>query len=403
MPTAECRKGLQSQWSQTVRADPFGIRQSSFGIDVPLKDIVLEQIRTDGPITAAAFIELALYHPEYGYYSRAGRRSGRGGDFYTSVDVGPLFGELLAVQIAECFDYLDVDPVDLVEAAAGDGRLARDVLDALERERPDLYQRTRMTLVERSHTATGAQAQTLQHHARQLADPRSESSIRSELPGGTVGVVYANELLDALPVHVVVMRREGLKEIFVGDENGTLVEIEGAPSTPALQAYLDRGGIALEPGGRAEINLAADDWMATAARNIERGFLILIDYGHEARELFSGSHATGTLTTFARHRAASRTSEWLHDPGERDITSHVDLTAVRQSAERAGFTTLGITDQTYFLLGVGLLERAGAERTNQAKTLMLPGGLGSTHKVMIFGKDVGQPGLKGLSYRVRVT
>jgi SAM-dependent MidA family methyltransferase len=371
---------------------------------VSLKDTVLNQIRTDGPITAAAFIELALYHPEFGYYSGAGRRSGRGGDFYTSVDVGPLFGELLAVQIAECFDYLDRDPLDLVEAAAGDGRLARDVLDALERERPDLYQRTRMTLVERSGTATGAQAKTLQHHARQLrAGPRSESPTRTELPGGAVGVVYANELLDALPVHVVVMRREGLKEILVGDENGTLVEIEAAPSTPALQAYLDRGGIALEPGGRAEINLAADDWIASAGQKIERGFLVLIDYGHEARELFSGSHATGTLTTFASHRATSRTSEWLRDPGERDITSHVDLTAVRLSAEHAGFTTLGITDQTYFLLGLGLLERAGVQRTNQAKTLMLPGGLGSTHKVMIFGKGVGQPALKGLSYRVRVT
>jgi SAM-dependent MidA family methyltransferase len=403
MPRAECR-------SERV----FGIRHSAFGTDVSLKDIVLEQIHTDGPITAAAFIELALYHPEFGYYSRTGRRSGRGGDFYTSVDVGPLFGELLAVQIAECFDYLSADhgapgpkpqaPLDLVEAAAGDGRLARDVLDALERERPDLYQRTRMTLVERSGRATVAQAETLQHHARQLrAGPRSESATRTELPGGAVGVVYANELLDALPVHVVLMRREGLKEIFVDDENGTLVEIEGAPSTPALQAYLDRGGIALEPGGRAEINLAADDWIVAAGQKIERGFLVLIDYGHEARELFSGSHATGTLTTFAGHRAASRTSEWLREPGEQDITSHVDLTAVRLAAEHVGFTTLGITDQTYFLLGLGLLEHAGAHRTNQAKTLMLPGGLGSTHKVMIFGKGVGQPALKGLSYRVRVT
>jgi SAM-dependent MidA family methyltransferase len=378
-----------------------------------LLSLVRDRIRTDGPITAAAFIELALYHPEHGYYTRAGRRSGRGGDFYTSVDVGPLFGELLAVQLAECFDCLSVDPqapgpkpqapLDLVEAAAGDGRLARDVLDALQRERPDLYERTRMTLVDRSGTAAAAQAETLQQHARRLReDGRSDSSILTELPDCTAGVVYANELLDAFPVHVIVMRQEGLKEIFVADRNGMLVEIEGAPSTPALQAYLDRGGIDLQPGGRAEINLAADNWISAAGRKIDRGFLVLIDYGHEARELYSGSHATGTLTTFASHQAASRTSDWLRDPGERDITSHVDLTAVRLSAERAGFTTLGMTDQTYFLLGLGLLARAG-ERTNQAKTLMLPGGLGSTHKVMIFSKGVGQPSLTGFSYRVRVT
>jgi SAM-dependent MidA family methyltransferase len=367
-----------------------------------LLSVVRDCIRTNGPLTAAAFIELALYHPEYGYYTRAGRRSGRGGDFYTSVDVGPLFGELLAVQIAECFDHLKPQtPFDLVEAGASDGRLARDILDALERERPDLYGGTRVTLVERSPTGAKAQAASLDRHARRLRNG-SGTAGRTDLPAGTSGVVYANELLDALPVHVVVMREDGLKEIFVAERDDALVEIEAAPSTPALQAYLDRGGINLQPGGRAEINLAAEDWIASAEGRIDRGFLLLIDYGHEAAELYSGSHATGTLTTFSGHRAASRTSDWLLDPGERDITSHVDLTAARMSAERAGFTTLGITDQTYFLLGLGLLDRAG-QRVNQAKSLMLPGGLGSTHKVMIFGKGVGRPSLKGLSYRVRVT
>lgn len=355
-------------------------------------------------MTAAAFIDLALYHDEYGYYARAGRRSGRRGDFYTSVDVGPLFGELLAVQIAECFDHLRPGPqvpLDLVEAGASDGRLARDVLDALERERPDLYGLTRVTLVERSPMGGKAQAASLERHARKLRNGSGTAS-QTDLPGGTVGVVYANELLDALPVHIVVMRGDGLKEVFVDERDGELVEIEAAPSTPALQAYLDRGRIDLQPGGRAEINLAADRWIASAGDKIDRGFLVLIDYGHEAAELYSGSHATGTLTTFSSHRAALRTSEWLADPGERDITSHVDLTAAKLSAERAGFTTLGITDQTYFLLGLGLLDRAG-QRINQAKTLMLPGGLGSTHKVMIFGKGVGLLSLKGLSYRVRVT
>jgi len=386
--------------------------------------LIREQIRAGGPLTAAAFIDLALYHSEFGYYSRAGRRSGRGGDFFTSVDVGPLFGELLAVQIAECFDCLSRDPqaptpepqapIDLVEAGAGDGRLARDILNALERERPDLYARIRVRLVERSPEATLAQGETLGPHAQRLRrGDGSGTSNRAALPDGVVGVVYGNELMDAFPVHIVVMREGGLREIYVGEKDGALLEIEGAPSTPALQAYLDRVGITLAQGGRAEINLAAGDWIDAAARRIDRGFLVLIDYGHEAAELFSGSHATGTLMTFSSHRASSRAADWLHEPGERDITSHVDMTTVRMSAERAGLTTLGITDQTYFLLGLGLLERVGSSpsqtphgagsRTNQAKTLMLPGGLGSTHKVMIFGKAVGRPALKGLSYRVRVT
>ncbi len=393
-----------------------------------LLGLIREQIHGGGPLTAAAFIDLALYHPEFGYYSRAGRRSGRGGDFFTSVDVGLLFGELLAVQIAECFDYLSRDPqpqglprqsgsppsaatagpkphapLDLVEAGAGDGRLARDILNTLERERPDLYARIRVHLVERSPEATQAHVETLGPHAQRLRrEDGSGPSNRAGLPDGIVGIVYGNELMDAFPVHIVVMRESGLREIFVGEKDGALVEIEGAPSTPALQAYLDRAGITLERGGRAEINLAADDWIDAAARKIDRGFLLLIDYGHEAAELYAGSHATGTLMTFSSHRVLARAADWLHEPGERDITSHVDLTMVRMSAERAGLTTLGITDQTYFLLGLGLLERAGS-RTNQAKTLMLPGGLGSTHKVMIFGKAVGRPALKGLSYRVRVT
>jgi SAM-dependent MidA family methyltransferase len=365
---------------------------------VSLLDVIRTEIRTGGPITAARFIDLALYHPELGYYARAGRRSGRGGDFFTSVDVGPLFGEMLAVQIAECLDLLEA-PSALVEAGAGNARLARDVLDALSRERPDLYARTQLHLSERSGCARDEQRAVLGPHAAKL------TGSDGELPRDVTGVIYANELFDALPVHLVVMGRDGLREVFVTEKDGVLIEAEQPPSTPELQAYLDRVGAHLQPGGRAEINLAAERWMATAARAFERGFLILIDYGHEADELYSGSHATGTLTTFAAHRAEDRAGAWLRDPGERDITSHVDLTSVRLAAERAGLTTLGITDQTYFLLGLGIADRLDERfsRTGQAKTLLLPGGLGSTHKVMIFGKAIGRPSLKGLSYRIRVT
>jgi SAM-dependent MidA family methyltransferase len=363
-----------------------------------LLDFIRGEIETGGPITAARFIDLALYHPELGYYARAGRRSGRGGDFFTSVDVGPLFGEMLAVQIAECLDLLGV-PSTLVEAGAGNARLARDVFNALSRERPDLYSKTQLHLSERSGGARDEQRDVLGPHAARL------TGSDDELPRGVTGVIYANELFDALPVHVVVMRRDGLREIFVTEKDGVLAEIEEPPSTPELHAYLERVGVRLQPGGRAEINLAADRWIAGASRALERGFLILIDYGHEADELYSGSHATGTLTTFAAHRAEDRAGAWLLDPGERDITAHVDLTSVRLAAERAGMTTLGITDQTYFLLGLGIADRLDprSSRTGQAKTLLLPGGLGSTHKVMVFGKAIGRPSLKGLSYRVRVT
>ena len=154
--------------------------------------------------------------------------------------------------------------------------------------------------------------------------------------------------------------------------------------------------------------------MRRAARSLTRGFLLLIDYGHEAEELYSATHAAGTLTTYRRHRvrneAAGGTPPWLAEPGERDITAHVDLTAVRRTAEGEGLGTLGVLDQTYFLLGLGALDRvaadrglAGLRRRLALKSLLMPGGLGSTHKVLIFGKGVGRPRLSGCAHAARVT
>jgi SAM-dependent MidA family methyltransferase len=186
--------------------------------------------------------------------------------------------------------------------------------------------------------------------------------------------------------------------------------VEGSPSTPALQAYLDRLGVSLEPGWRVEINLRAIDWVRGAARRLERGFMILVDYGHEARELYSATHSSGTLTSFSGHRSAGPESSpnalpWLQQPGERDITAHVDFTSVRAAAEAEGMTTIGFLDQTYFLMGLleQLPDPQSAIRNPQLKTLIMPGGLGSTHKVLILGKGVGAPALKGCSFSRRVT
>jgi len=194
--------------------------------------------------------------------------------------------------------------------------------------------------------------------------------------------------------------------------------VEGPLSTPELAAYLDGLGVSLEPGWRVEINLRAIDWVREAARRLERGFMILVDYGHEARELYSATHSAGTLTSFSGHRSAGPESSpkappWLQQPGERDITAHVDFTSVRAAAEAEGLVTVGLLDQTYFLLG--LLRCANLDSPERLaspehlkkrlalKTLLMPGGLGSTMKVLILGKDVGAPALGGCSYKVRVT
>src|SRR3954471_19575159 len=232
-------------------------------------------IRERGPLTVAAFMDLALYDPGLGYYARAAQRSGRAGDFFTSVDVGPLFGELLEVQLEEIFQIFRTSEfrfqtsgagLDVVEAGAGNGRLSADILRAARRQHPAFYQAIRLHLVEASAEARHAQAATLGETADRLA------SSGPALPESFEGVLIANELLDALPVHQVVMREDGLREVYVAnDERRTsnderLTIVERAPSTPPLAEYLAGAGVVLEPGWRVEINLRAVDWIRDAAR-----------------------------------------------------------------------------------------------------------------------------------------
>ena len=383
-----------------------------------LRDVITSRIRAAGPLPFAEYMDLALYHPELGYYARAGRRSGRAGDFYTSVDAGPLFGELLAAQFAEMQRLAAPEgPFDLVEAGAGNGRLARRVLDHAAAAHPALYRALRLTLVERSPTARAAQHDALGPHGGRLAQSGSE------LPARVRGVIFANELLDALPVHSIVMTAAGLREVHVDSRNGHLVERSG-PVSPAVEEHVERFGIRLDAGWRTEVSPAAIAWVTAAARRLERGFLLLVDYGHEAHELYSPTHAQGTLACYHRQRVEAAGdgragAPWLEAPGSRDITAHVDLTAVRTAAEAEGLRTLGVLDQTYFLLalagedGAAGGTPAGAAADGDAvdairrrlafKTLLVPGGLGSTHKVLIFGRDVGAPRLRGCSFSRRVT
>ncbi len=365
--------------------------------------LIVERIRQSGPLTMAAFMDLALYAPGLGYYARAAQRSGRAGDFVTSVDIGPLFGALLASSLAGMARALDgadppsePAPVDLVEAAAGNGRLSRDVLDALRQRCPALYDRIRLTLVERSASARDAHAATLAAHTRHLR------ASRADLPAGVDGIIFCNELLDAMPVHVVTMTAGGLAEVFVDLADERLVERLGPPSTPALGAYFEALGICLEPGARAEVNLAAISWIRETATALSRGFLLVIDYGHEASQLFSSPHATGTLRSFHRHLAdapstdAAGTPPWLIDPGSRDLTTHVDLTSIRRAAESAGLLTVVDTDQSRFLLGEAersglIFELEAPDRLRDRlalKTLLVPGGMGTSHRVLAFAKDV---------------
>jgi len=354
-----------------------------------IQALITDRIAETGPLTVAEYMELALYHPSLGYYATRPQRSGRRGDFYTSVDAGPLFGACLAQHLARRYRQspnpqipTSPDRFDLVDAGAGNGRLARDILDTAAREFPDFYAAIRLHLVERSAAARDAQRETLGPHAGTLV------YAGSALPHEIHGAVIANELLDALPCHVVMMTENGLREIYVG---AGLTPVLDRVSTPAIEAQLARVGATLEIGWRAEVSLNASQWIADAARALRAGELLVFDYGYEAIELYSGAHASGTLARYAGHRVDDR---WLDDPGEADLTSHVDFTAVRLAAEAMGLRVTRSVDQAQFLVDAGLVDRlATGRRTEdvrrrlQARTLIAPEGLGGTMKLMAFERS----------------
>jgi len=379
-----------------------------------LTEVIRQQIRQQGPLPFATYADLALYHPEFGYYTRVDQRSGRRGDFITSVDFGSSLGTLLAAQCTEMWRHLNSCRFGLVEVGAGNGRLSRDILDAVSSSESSFYQAIDLHLVERSPTARKAQTKELASHRSKLV------SRDATLPAGNsiTGVILANELLDAFAPHILVMTDTELREVYIdADSNGSFVERLGPLSSSRIQAHIEEQKIVIKPGWRIEVVPEVVTWVKNAVRVLRRGFLLLIDYGHEARELYSATHSQGTVATYFQHQVETTNTTaaqpWLIEPGSRDITTHVNLTAVRTAAESAGATTLGILDQTYFLLGLGAAEHAttttstkdlGSLRRRLAmKSLLIPGGLGSTQKVMVFGKDIGTPTLSGLSFQIRAT
>ena len=213
-----------------------------------LSEILAGRIRSSGPIPFAEFMRECLYHPVHGYYSRAS--GSRFGDYYTSVDVHPIFGRLIARQLTEMWELLGSPrPFVVAEAAAGTGRLAKHILDFIAQAFPSLYAAIEYVAVERSIARRG-------EHAIRLADHLAEGCVSSagELPPSIPsGCIFSNELLDALPAHRVVMQNGVLREIFVGLECARFVEKLGDLSVPALAEYFQKQGIALEEGQHAEV------------------------------------------------------------------------------------------------------------------------------------------------------
>ncbi len=333
------------------------------GEDEALVARIHAEIRRDGPMTFARFMDLALYDPDGGYYRGAGARPGREGDFLTSPEAHPIFGAALARAVADAWDRLG-RPVSFVlhEPGAGTGALGQAILDGLARERPDLASVIRYHPIEVEPRRLDALAERFE--AAGMAD---RLAAPDEVDRTIDGVVLANEVLDALPVHRLTRAEGRLREILVGSGDDRFIDVVAEPSTPRLGARLAAEGIELAEGQRAEVCLGVDDWLAEAVRGLVRGLLLLIDYGRPAAELYDAKRRPdGTLRAYLSHRVHD--DPYLH-VGRQDLTAHVDLTAVDRAAAAAGLQHLGATTQAEYLVGLGTEDLLRAIQADPSTTM----------------------------------
>jgi SAM-dependent MidA family methyltransferase len=331
----------------------------------------------DGRITFARFMELALYHPQHGYYTGGRERIGKQGDYFTSVSVGSLFGKLLAKQFVKFREELGNPPeFEVVEFGGHRGQFRADVLAAA----PDLTYR----IVE-----TG--------------DP---------LPDSIVGCVFSNEFLDALPVHLVQVKDGAWREVYVtlpeivGQaarlpssqqrqagrlpyNNDDFVEVLGPLSNPLLAEYLSDLPVQYMEGYRSEVNLRALDWLTEMARRLKRGWIITIDYGYERNEYFAPHHRDGTLLCYHRH---VKSGNPYANIGEQDITAHVEFTSLMEQGKKLGLETVVFTDQSHYLLQIGeseiaeIVERTAGQPSKERAAihqLIHPELMGRTFKALV--------------------
>ncbi len=357
-------------------------RTHSLQLVAVIKDHITQH---GGAISFHDFMQLALHAPGLGYYSAGSHKLGKDGDFITAPETSPLFSRCLARAIQPVLQSLSQRHV--LEVGAGSGVMAAGVLNELAAIncKPDSY-----TILEVSADLKQRQAEALQQHASMV-------TWQDSLPENFTGVVLANELLDAMPVHRVVWTQGNLQECYVAWQEDRFVWQAGPLSDPRLQSRFDeiikRLG-ELPEGYVTEINLAAEDWLNTLGTGMQQGMMLLIDYGFAQHEFYHPQRMQGTLMCHYRHRAHD-------DPlilvGLQDITAHIDFTAMADSALAANMNVAGYTTQAHFLLGSGLTEMVAQiegdaaqqlELANQVKRLTLPQEMGELFKVMALTKNL---------------
>jgi SAM-dependent MidA family methyltransferase len=369
---------------------------------VSLRQKIEREIGERGPIPFSRYMELCLYDPELGYYSRSPEKFGKAGDFYTSSDVHAVFGRLLARQFDEMWRALaSPEQIEILELGPGRGLFAQDVLDWSEKRFPDFFRAMRYTLVESSPSLRQRLQTTLGKRIEigKVALAKTKVAIRT-LAADVPLIIFANEFFDALPVEVLSQKGA----LRIGARGGRLVE-EWAAAAPEELQFLDRYSVHPEPHDRTEVALSAQQQMAQLAASIERGFLVVVDYGYTRAEQLAGRHL-GTVMTYRQHSASCNACE---APGEQDITAHVNFTALAAAAEQNGMQVHKLLTQSQFLMGIGEVNqfadafeecRLPQERAKvalQLKHLVTPAGMGETFHVLVASKGVDREKMESLS------
>ena len=367
-----------------------------------LRQKIAQEIHERGPIPFSRYMELCLYHPELGYYSRDAEQFGKAGDFYTSSDVHAVFGRLLARQFEEMWRALGSPGyIDLLELGPGRGLFAQDVLDWSEQKFPDFFRALRYILVESSPALRDRIKETLGHHIESgKAEVVALHPFHEGPAFNTPTIIFANEFFDALPVEI--LSAKGSLRIDKGD--GRFIESWTRPSPEELE-FLDRHSFHPEADERLEVPLAAQQFMDRIAVSIQRGFLLAIDYGYTREEQLAGRHR-GTLKALREHSISANPYE---APGEQDITADVNFTALAAAAEKHGMRTQKLITQSQFLMGIGeanqfadafeecRLPQERAKVALQLKHLVTPAGVGESFQVLIARKGVAPETVESLS------
>jgi SAM-dependent MidA family methyltransferase len=354
-------------------------------LQTELVQFIRDTIRKHGPQSFAWFMEQALYHHRHGYYSSGRAGIGRGGDYFTNVSVGPLFGQLLAAQFAEIWERLGrIDNFTILEQGAHHGELARDMLSAAGKD--SFFEKLRYQIIEPFPILRARQSETLREFEEKVSWKKSLTDVDPFF-----GVHFSNELLDSMPVHLIASTDRGWREKFVAIKRDKFVFVDQAIVDPALKAQVaklpERAA-----GYETEVNLAALDWIDNVSARLIRGYVIAVDYGFGRDDSYAPHRTAGKLQIRAQHRHLASPFEQL---GYADISAHVDWTSLAERAEERGLSVHGFTDQHHFIAGIiSELLREEVDKTVDAKakrelqTLLHPEMLGRVFQVLALEKDV---------------